>query len=64
MGLCRLAGAAKDIPVVTPLMDFVRQKRAAKGTRVFFAYDFEILKKLIWFSIVILPVHLCTFVWR
>ncbi|THF96302.1 hypothetical protein TEA_018200 [Camellia sinensis var. sinensis] len=25
------AGAAKDAPIVTPLMDFVRQKRAAKG---------------------------------
>ncbi|CAL5401750.1 unnamed protein product [Camellia sinensis] len=25
------SGAAKDAPVVTPLMDFVRQKRAAKG---------------------------------
>ncbi|XP_062176559.1 regulator of nonsense transcripts UPF3-like [Alnus glutinosa] len=24
-------GAAKDAPIVTPLMDFVRQKRAAKG---------------------------------
>ncbi|KAG8646045.1 regulator of nonsense transcripts UPF3 isoform X3 [Manihot esculenta] len=28
------AGAAKDAPIITPLMDFVRQKRAAKsGTR-------------------------------
>ncbi|KAJ1385701.1 UPF3 domain [Sesbania bispinosa] len=27
------SGAAKDIPIVTPLMDFVRQKRAAKGPR-------------------------------
>lgn len=25
------AGAVKDTPIVTPLMDFVRQKRAAKG---------------------------------
>ncbi|KAA8536595.1 hypothetical protein F0562_029073 [Nyssa sinensis] len=25
------AGTAKDAPIVTPLMDFVRQKRAAKG---------------------------------
>ncbi|KAK2982200.1 hypothetical protein RJ640_024945, partial [Escallonia rubra] len=25
------AGAAKDTPIITPLMDFVRQKRAAKG---------------------------------
>ncbi|XP_057465431.1 regulator of nonsense transcripts UPF3-like isoform X1 [Actinidia eriantha] len=25
------AGAAKDAPIITPLMDFVRQKRAAKG---------------------------------
>ncbi|KAA8545457.1 hypothetical protein F0562_020241 [Nyssa sinensis] len=25
------AGAAKDAPIVTPLMDFVRQKRAVKG---------------------------------
>ncbi|KAG8368865.1 hypothetical protein BUALT_Bualt15G0091100 [Buddleja alternifolia] len=25
------AGAPKDVPVVTPLMDYVRQKRAAKG---------------------------------
>ncbi|XP_010246764.1 PREDICTED: regulator of nonsense transcripts UPF3 isoform X5 [Nelumbo nucifera] len=25
------AGAAKEVPIVTPLMDFVRQKRAAKG---------------------------------
>ncbi|XWS55330.1 hypothetical protein CRYUN_Cryun10bG0165500 [Craigia yunnanensis] len=25
------AGVPKDIPIVTPLMDFVRQKRAAKG---------------------------------
>lgn len=25
------AGAVKDAPVVTPLMDFIRQKRAAKG---------------------------------
>ncbi|XP_050209861.1 regulator of nonsense transcripts UPF3 isoform X3 [Mercurialis annua] len=30
----RAAGAAKDPPIITPLMDFVRQKRAAKtGTR-------------------------------
>ncbi|KAK7412005.1 hypothetical protein VNO78_03450 [Psophocarpus tetragonolobus] len=27
------SGAAKDIPIITPLMDFVRQKRAAKGPR-------------------------------
>ncbi|XP_061375993.1 regulator of nonsense transcripts UPF3-like [Gastrolobium bilobum] len=27
----RSAGTVKDIPIVTPLMDFVRQKRAAKG---------------------------------
>ncbi|BAT86718.1 Regulator of nonsense transcripts [Vigna angularis] len=27
------SGAAKDIPISTPLMDFVRQKRAAKGPR-------------------------------
>ncbi|XP_057754845.1 regulator of nonsense transcripts UPF3-like isoform X1 [Arachis stenosperma] len=27
------SGAAKDNPVITPLMDFVRQKRAAKGPR-------------------------------
>lgn len=26
-----IAGAAKEALVVTPLMDFVRQKRAAKG---------------------------------
>ncbi|KAK4406852.1 Regulator of nonsense transcripts UPF3 [Sesamum angolense] len=25
------AGAPKDVPIVTPLMDYVRQKRAAKG---------------------------------
>nr|GEU35665.1 nucleotide-binding, alpha-beta plait [Tanacetum cinerariifolium] len=25
------AGAAKEAPIVTPLMDFIRQKRAAKG---------------------------------
>ncbi|KAH7865113.1 hypothetical protein Vadar_002409 [Vaccinium darrowii] len=25
------AGAAKDAPIITPLMDFIRQKRAAKG---------------------------------
>lgn len=25
------AGSAKDAPIVTPLMDFIRQKRAAKG---------------------------------
>ena len=24
-------GAAKDAPIITPLMDFVRQKRATKG---------------------------------
>ncbi|XP_027352011.1 regulator of nonsense transcripts UPF3-like isoform X2 [Abrus precatorius] len=29
----RSAVAAKDVPIVTPLMDFVRQKRAAKGPR-------------------------------
>ena len=29
------SGAAKDNPVITPLMDFVRQKRAAKGPRAF-----------------------------
>ncbi|XP_028762931.1 regulator of nonsense transcripts UPF3 [Neltuma alba] len=29
----RSGGAAKDITIVTPLMDFVRQKRAAKGSR-------------------------------
>ncbi|KAK4254459.1 hypothetical protein QN277_009842 [Acacia crassicarpa] len=29
----RSGSAAKDIPIVTPLMDFVRQKRAAKGSR-------------------------------
>ncbi|PNY01824.1 regulator of nonsense transcripts UPF3-like protein, partial [Trifolium pratense] len=27
------SGAGKDIPIVTPLMDFVRQKRATKGPR-------------------------------
>ncbi|XP_027193197.1 regulator of nonsense transcripts UPF3-like isoform X2 [Cicer arietinum] len=27
------SGAGKDVPIVTPLMDFVRQKRAAKGPR-------------------------------
>ncbi|CAL0334317.1 unnamed protein product [Lupinus luteus] len=27
------SAAAKDVPIVTPLMDFVRQKRAAKGPR-------------------------------
>ncbi|XP_020220523.1 regulator of nonsense transcripts UPF3 isoform X2 [Cajanus cajan] len=27
------SGGAKDIPIITPLMDFVRQKRAAKGPR-------------------------------
>lgn len=27
------SGAAKDTPIITPLMDFVRQKRAAKGPR-------------------------------
>ncbi|KAK7328336.1 hypothetical protein VNO77_22440 [Canavalia gladiata] len=27
------SGAGKDIPVITPLMDFVRQKRATKGPR-------------------------------
>lgn len=27
------SGAGKDAPIVTPLMDFVRQKRAAKGPR-------------------------------
>lgn len=26
-----IAVAAKDAPIVTPLMDFVRQKREAKG---------------------------------
>jgi len=36
LGLRALPGAAKDIPISTPLMDFVRQKRAAKGPRVFF----------------------------
>lgn len=35
LDLCRLAGAGKDVPIVTPLMDFVRQKRASKGPRVF-----------------------------
>ena len=25
------SGSAKDAPIVTPLMDFIRQKRAAKG---------------------------------
>lgn len=30
-----LLGAPKEAPIVTPLMDFVRQRRAAKGgTRV------------------------------
>ena len=29
-------GAGRDAPIITPLMDFVRQKRAAKsGSRVF-----------------------------
>lgn len=35
LDLCHLAGAGKDVPIVTPLMDFVRQKRASKGPRVF-----------------------------
>ncbi|KAK8640377.1 hypothetical protein V6N13_008132 [Hibiscus sabdariffa] len=26
------AGVSKDTPIITPLMDFIRQKRAAKGT--------------------------------
>uniref|UniRef100_A0A2P2L7B1 Regulator of nonsense transcripts UPF3-like isoform X2 n=1 Tax=Rhizophora mucronata TaxID=61149 RepID=A0A2P2L7B1_RHIMU len=34
------AGAAKEAPIVTPLMDFVRQKRAAKtGSRVLFEFS-------------------------
>lgn len=33
-------GVAKDAPIVTPLMDFIRQKRAAKsGPRVFFEIE-------------------------
>ena len=28
---CAFAGSAKDGPIVTPLMDFVRQKRSTKG---------------------------------
>lgn len=33
------AAAAKDAPIITPLMDFVRQKRASKGaTRVSFPF--------------------------
>ena len=31
MPLMPFSGVPKDIPIVTPLMDFVRQKRAAKG---------------------------------
>jgi len=34
-------GAAKDAPIVTPLMDFVRQKRVAKnGPRVLFEIEY------------------------
>lgn len=31
MPLMPFSGVPKDTPIVTPLMDFVRQKRAAKG---------------------------------
>lgn len=35
-------GAAKDPPIVTPLMDYVRQKRAAKsGGRVHILISFS-----------------------
>lgn len=38
-------GAAKDAPIITPLMDFVRQKRAAKsGSRVLFQSEYIQLK--------------------
>jgi len=65
MGLPPLTGAAKDIPIITPLMDFVRQKRAAKGPRVLFAYD-QLLKFKI--SLCDCPLSLCVcpsmHVWR
>lgn len=33
-------GAGKDTLIITPLMDFVRQKRASKGgSRVLFVYS-------------------------
>lgn len=44
LGLHALPGAAKDIPISTPLMDFVRQKRAAKGPRVLFFVCEQLLK--------------------
>jgi hypothetical protein len=34
-------GVAKDAPIVTPLMEFIRQKRAAKsGPRVLFEIEY------------------------
>jgi hypothetical protein len=47
LGLCRLAGAGKDTPIITPLMDFVRHKRATKGPRVFLLMIFDMLNTLI-----------------
>jgi len=61
LGWHALTGAAKDTPIITPLMDFVRQKRAAKGPRVFFCSwsTFEI-SKLIWLVLVIMLAFLGT----
>lgn len=39
------SGVSKDSPIITPLMDFVRQKRAAKGaSRVIFATLLKLTK--------------------
>lgn len=40
MSLLLFAGAAKETPIVTPLMEFVRQKRAVEsGTQVRLLYS-------------------------
>ncbi|WJX26143.1 NMD pathway component [Trifolium repens] len=41
------SGAGKDTPIITPLMDFVRHKRATKGPRVFLLMIFDMLNTLI-----------------
>lgn len=61
--VCFLAGSVKDIPIVTPLMDFVRQKRAAKGPRVifFFLHMINLLsfKETFPLSLVIMSAFVC-----
>lgn len=55
MPILWFSGAAKDAPIVTPLMHFVRQKRAAKsGARVGYHSEPE---SLFFFSVRLLAIY-------